>query len=213
MKKLTTLSICLLLLLVYACQTEEIETSIAQNNQVDNQSNDASDDDDDDEDETEEDSCETLFAIGGEDNSTCFLDDGFNRWGWTIGPISSGDYSFDLYAGAGQCDTDKGTLVGTLDISYNETTDSIDVDFNMSEGYVLNETHLYIGEDAYPTGQNGENTVAPGQYPYKNDDLDNTSSDSYSISEVSGEIYVIAHGVVCDDEHDDDDDDDNGGAF
>lgn len=67
---------------------------------------------------------ETAFAYGGEQLATCFLDldfnsdskSDFNRWGWTNGPLAAGSYSFDIYAGAGQCDLTKGTLVGTLNV-------------------------------------------------------------------------------------------------
>lgn len=53
---------------------------------------------------------------------------------------------------------------------------------------------------------NGHFTVAPGQFPYQNQ-LDNATSDSYNLSGITGEIYIIAHGVVCYD-----DDNDNGGV-
>ncbi|WP_411895232.1 hypothetical protein [Winogradskyella sp. A2] len=218
MKNLTTLFICLALVFSFSCETEPVELEGQQLNSTANESNTSADDDDeaeDDEssDEDDEASCETLFAIGGEDASTCFLDDGFNRWGWTIGPLSGGEYTFDLYSGAGQCDTDKGTLVGSLSVSYDEALGTVDVDFDMLEGFVLNETHLYVGELPYPIGNNGNATVAPGQYPHQNE-LDDASSDSYSLSDISGEIFIIAHGVVCEsDDDDDDDDDDGGGAF
>ncbi|MCA0131906.1 hypothetical protein [Winogradskyella alexanderae] len=206
MKNLSTYFVCLALVFSFSCQTEAIEVDAFQLDDITNQSN-AGQDDDDDAPEEEE-SCETLFAIGGEDNSTCFLDDGFNRWGWTIGPLSGGDYSFDLYSGAGQCDTDKGTHVGTISVNYDEGLGTVDVNFDMFDGFVLNETHLYVGELPYPTDNNGNPTVAPGQYPHQNA-LDDASSDAYSLTDVSGEIFIIAHGVSCED---DDDDNDNGGG-
>ncbi|MCA0154451.1 hypothetical protein [Winogradskyella vincentii] len=216
MKKLTTLVICITLLLSFGCETEPVELESLQLNSIANDSSTTADDnepEDDDASDEEEDeaSCETLFAIGGDEASTCFLNDGFNRWGWTIGPLSAGEYTFDLYSGAGQCDTDKGTLVGSLSVNYDEALGTVDVDFDMLDGFVLNETHLYVGELPYPIGNNGNATVAPGQYPHQNE-LDDASSDSYSLSDISGEIFIIAHGVVCDDD-DDDDDDDGGGAF
>ena len=42
---------------------------------------------------------ETAFAYS-ETYSDCFLNYGFNRWGWTNGPLTEGSYSFDIYAGA-----------------------------------------------------------------------------------------------------------------
>lgn len=58
--------------------------------------------------------CQTAFAAGG----TCFSSlpapyTSSERWGWFI-PLASG--SFDLYAGAGQCDTGKGTRVGRMTV-------------------------------------------------------------------------------------------------
>jgi hypothetical protein len=191
MKKFTTLCICMSLMFVFSCQTESIEKD---NLKLNNDNN------------TTDDSCETFFAIGGADQSTCFLDSGFNRWGWTIGPLTDGTYTFDMYSGAGQCDTDKGTLVGSLNVNYNEVLETVDVDYTMLEGFIINETHLYVGYEPYPLGQNGNFTVAPGQFPYQNQ-LDNATSDSYPLTGITGEIYIIAHGVVCDD-----DDDDNGGG-
>lgn len=128
------------------------------------------------------DSCETAFARG-ENGSTCFGDTeyDFSRWGWTIGPLTVGDYSYDIYAGAGQCDISKGVLVGTVDVSYKDNGD-LSVTYNINDEYSTVETHTYAGNAMFPM-KNGQPTVAPGQY---------------EISEnLEGEIYVIAHAVVC----------------
>ncbi|TXN35951.1 hypothetical protein FVB32_15430 [Flagellimonas hymeniacidonis] len=124
--------------------------------------------------------CETAFARGN-DGNTCFLDEGFSRWGWTIGPLSpDADESYDIYAGAGQCDISKGELVGTVDIVYADG--EVTVTYNIDESYSVAETHTYAGNDMFPT-KKGAPTVAPGQY---------------SIQEnLEGDIYVIAHAVVC----------------
>ena len=181
------------LLFMFSCQVEQLQKI----NPMPNSQNDESQNISEDEDE-----CETLFAWAPDPMSTCFLDDGFDRWGWTIGPLESGDYSFELYSGAGQCDLEKGTLVGSLNVNYNQEVGTADVEFAILEGYVLNETHLYIGNEPYPTDSNGNITVAPGQFPYQHE-LDSAENDSYTIDGLSGEIYVIAHGVVCNDDEDD----------
>ena len=144
---------------------------------------------------TQQGGCNTIFAKGNNENSTCFLDDGFNRWGWTIGILEQGDYSFNIYGGAGQCDTQKGDLVGELKVSYHG--DTVEVTYQANEGFVFNETHLYIGESAYPTGNSGKPTVAPGQYPYSHENLGGATSDSYTVTGVNGGIYIIAHGNAC----------------
>jgi len=147
--------------------------------------------------------CETMFAKGDDDVATCFIDDdyGFNRWGWTNGPLSTGEYTFDVYAGAGQCDTDKGALAGTVTLDYNSETGDAYVTYSTNDDFVLTETHLYVGNTPYPMKKKGKNgyvpTVAPGQFPYQHGDLDNENEDSYMINGLSGDIYMIAHGVVC----------------
>ena len=138
--------------------------------------------------------CETAFAYY-EDG--CFLDDDFNRWGWKIGPLSEGfSGEFDIYAGAGKCKLTKGEFVGTLSVEYSEGT--LTVNYDVVSGKCITETHLYAGNDEYPTLPNGKPTVAPGKYGNSNSYPDGVSSDSYTIDGLSGDIYVIAHAVVCD---------------
>jgi hypothetical protein len=154
--------------------------------------------------------CETAYAFGvdafTESNyAVCFRDideneDGaadFNNWGWTNGPLEEGSYEFPLYAGAGKCDINKGTLVGMLFVDYLNGTASLTL--SLSEGFTLNETHLYAGNDILPLDVNGEYTVAPGQYPYKQESLNGSTMYWFDIDSLSGGIYVIAHAVVCGD--------------
>ena len=134
---------------------------------------------------------ETAFGLGN--SSACFIDLDIklkaNRWGWTHGPLAAGGtYTFDIWAGAGQCDTSKGTYVGTVEISYNGgnpiVTPTLEPDFEIVE------THLYIGSTQLPQvakGKKTEPTVAPGQY-YIEQGLTGSN------------IYIIYHTVVqwCD---------------
>lgn len=133
--------------------------------------------------------CETAFAYGG-GLATCFLDLGFSRWGWSNGPLGEGTYTFDIWAAAGQCDTSKGVLVGTLTVEYYSGTAA--VTYTMYEGFTLDETHLYVGNEILPRDVKGNYTVAPGQYPYKDG-----ASATYTVEGLSGDIYVVAHAVVC----------------
>ncbi|MBT8254742.1 MAG: hypothetical protein HKN00_02875 [Flavobacteriaceae bacterium] len=142
-----------------------------------------------------EDECETAFAYY-EDG--CFIDSGygFNRWGWNIGPLSDGfSGSFDLYAGAGKCNTEKGEYVGTIEVNYVDGT--LTVDYQAEDGYAFYETHLYAGNDEFPKNKKGKPTVAPGQYGNQNEFSEGSSSDSYTIEGLEGDIYIIAHAVVC----------------
>ncbi len=127
-----------------------------------------------------DDACETGFAICAESISTCFLDSGFNRWGWTIGSVSpwGGTHTYQIFAGAGQCDTSKGKLAGTVTLKYEAGVAM--VKFIANEGYVFKETHLYVGDTPYPMKKQGKKvvpTVAPGQYPYKHGDLEKAMLD------------------------------------
>ncbi len=140
------------------------------------------------------DECETAFAYS---EDACFNDLGFKRWGWRIGPVGDGfSGSYDLYAGAGQCKLIKGELVGTVEISYSEG--SVTVNYSTEPGKCLFETHLYVGNDELPTLSTGKPTVAPGQYGNSHEFPDGAESDSYTLDDVSGDIYIIAHAVVCD---------------
>ncbi len=157
--------------------------------------------------------CETVFAYNpNEPNGICFSEfnkktgnynpngpanKNFSRWGWT-NEISQGSYDFEVWAGAGQCNFSKGTLVGNLHIEYSGTTAT--VTYDMFNGFVLDETHLYIGDEPIPTGNNGKATVAPGQYPYSDGDA-TTVEDNLVVYEINNlpddGIWVVAHGVAC----------------
>jgi hypothetical protein len=138
--------------------------------------------------EPNESDCETAFAFG-DDAATCFIDLGFRNWGWSNGPFGPGEYEFDVYAGAGQCDPSKGTHVGTVTLSYNGL--EAVVMYNITEGYLLDDIHLYVGNDPLPKNKKGKNTVAPGLYPYGD-----PGTLTYTIP-IQGDIYIVAHGVVC----------------
>lgn len=143
------------------------------------------------------------------DPVTCFLEldlnrDGvgdFNRWGWTNGALAAGTHSFDLHAGAGRCDPAKGTKVGTLTVDYDGSTATVRFQASGKHpltglDYKLQETHLYVGSEVMPKNKLGEPTAAPGQYPTIHGELKGVTSDSYSISGLSGPIYVVAHATV-----------------
>lgn len=165
---------------------------------------------------TEVSGCETAFAVFDSDqdlipdsDSRCFLDidededeDGdFNRWGWSNIISSTGTHNLDIYAGAGQCDLTKGTYVGTLMVYYDGSI--ADVTYIMSEqnpttglDYTMDETHLNISNEILPRDVKGDFTVAPGQYESIHDELNGATVDTHILNE-SGDIYVVAHAVVC----------------
>jgi hypothetical protein len=127
---------------------------------------------------------ESAWAKG--DDALAFCDNGFSNWGWT-NPVKKGNsYIFDLWAGAGQCDTSKGTLVGTVSVTFTDADKGVViVTYNVGAAFELVETHVYAGVDMFPKMRNGRFTVAPGQYT-------NNSPFKSNIKDV----YVIAHAVV-----------------
>lgn len=156
-------------------------------------------------DNEEESSCETAFAGPSDD---CFLDHGFNRWGWRftfsktelMSPIS-----YSLLAGAAHCDETKGTDVGKVIFSYNSISDELTVDISTYSGFTLDESHVWINDSSinWPINSSGSDTVAPGQYGNQHD-LDKASSDSYvfDVSSFGEHINLIVHAVVCGDYED-----------
>ncbi|WP_167614507.1 T9SS type A sorting domain-containing protein, partial [Maribellus sediminis] len=139
--------------------------------------------------------------------SRCFLDEPdtaiFNRWGWTnrikVGQDSV--YVMDVYAGAGQCDLSKGTWVGTVTLSFDGST--MHVFYDLEDGYVISEAHIYAGYEMYPVRTNGkhkgEYTVAPGQYSVVWENAIPSAGLVVDLTGVSdGDyIFVIVHSVVC----------------
>jgi len=137
---------------------------------------------------------ETAYAYGG-DYATCFLSLGFNNWGWTNGPLGDNHYEFPIYAGAAKCDINKGTLVGTLTIDYDESAGTATVTYMMDAGFAMQRTHLYVDGELLPRNR-GDFTTSPGQYPYIHDPVADPASDTFTVTGLSGDIHVVAHADV-----------------
>jgi len=151
---------------------------------------------------------ETAWAYGGDDANENWNYTDSNNWGWTNGPLSEGSYVWDLYAGAGQNNLSKGTVVGTVSVNY--TGGCVNVTYSVIPGYYLGETHLWVGNDPLPKVSRGRlalaYTDAPGQFPYGVDYGFNSTDPGTWETEWSwsscpgitfeGDIYVAAHGVV-----------------
>lgn len=134
--------------------------------------------------------CGTAYAYGGGSIATCFLNispRSANNWGWTnlISPGYTGQWP--LYAGAGQCDISKGTLVGHVDVSYVAGT--ITIDYDLDTGFTLDEKHVWIGNTKLPK-KNGIFQNAPGKFNYNN-------LDPVVLSGQTGNKYVAVHAGVC----------------
>jgi len=140
--------------------------------------------------------CETAWAYGGDyaENLSDYVT--AERWGWTNGPLDNDEnYTFELWAGAGRNDLNKGTLVGSL---YVEYIDGVwRVTYRIDAGFAMREAHLWVGEDVLPNGDGGY-TAAPGQFPYKEEGI--STEYTFEVTDLPSDgIYVAAHAVVCGD--------------
>ena len=88
------------------------------------------------------DGSETAFMFG--EQPFC---DFIPRWGWTeyvdYGTFGHFDQVFPIYAGAGQCDVTKGTLVGFARVISNDFTGGL-VQVTMLPGWYISEMHMNV---------------------------------------------------------------------
>ena len=135
--------------------------------------------------------CETAYAKAS--NGICFLTlspISANNWGWTnlITPgYSNLSNPWPIYAGAGQCDISKGTLVGHLNVTYLSGT--ITIEYVIDAGFTLDETHVWVGTNKLPM-KNGIYQTAPGKFNYN-------GVNPVVITGQTGNKYVAAHSGVC----------------
>jgi len=134
--------------------------------------------------------CETAFMMG---NTTLIsLNLGNKRWGWAeYFDAADGTYTHDIYAGAGQNDISKGTLVGQAKIIV--AGGDVQVEITLNAGVTANETHIYFSDNNTPT------TTAPGQYGFT-DETDFTGTKTFDFSSSyggDGDFWIIVHLEVC----------------
>jgi hypothetical protein len=142
----------------------------------------------------EYDNCGTAYGrLDGAES--CFIDDGFSNWGWTNNIVDPGTYTLPLYQGASDCDYENAAYVGDATVSYDGSY--VDVQYNLFEGYVMKQAHVYIGCDKYPTSSSGKPTTAPGQYTFGFQNLDYIDDFILRDVEVNGEFWIIIHAVTC----------------
>jgi hypothetical protein len=143
-------------------------------------------------------SSETAYATGEAGQCFSSLDAAFiDRWGWTNGPLPADperDLEWEVYAGAGQCNIDKGTKIGDLTVRY--TGSEAQLTFNALPEFEISEEHIYVGYEPLPRDKHGNYTVAPGKYSIVHDSLADTRHTVNTVHGLDGSpIYVVYHGV------------------
>ena len=131
----------------------------------------------------------TAYAYG-ESVATCFTaipNIASNNWGWT-NKIGQGTYDWPIYAGAGLCSTDKGTLVGTLHVVY--ATGTATITYIMNAGVSLDGTHVsvFMNPKMLPKNSKGQYITSPGQFPY--------TGNPVTVTGLTGDIWIAAHAGV-----------------
>lgn len=139
-----------------------------------------------------------VFSDGKKINPDGFPSLGWkaNKWGWVtnIPDNHNRTQSFELWAGAAQNNTAKGTLVGDVEFIRTNNSD-LTVNYTTLPGYHLESIHIYVG-DIKPMD------LGPGQYGFTrefSEEITNFSADFSAIDTDSDGIWVIAHAVVCED--------------
>jgi hypothetical protein len=133
--------------------------------------------------------CDTAFAFGPK----TFIDYRLttSRWGWVNTLTPGQSITQNIYAGAGQNDISKGTLVGTVNLSYIAGVVSVTVHLN--SGVTASEMHIYASTSA-PT------TIAPGQFGHTYNFSPAATGDSIGTKTFNiggSKAYVIVHLGTC----------------
>jgi len=165
--------------------------------------------------EQECDACMDGFAFNLADTakSTCFIDDGFNQWGWTNEFVYSelknyqlnntSNYQIPIYANAQVCDYTKSMEIGYLEINVHGGDGKFYANIKYeitNRDYKITEVNLNIDSEKYPKDGDGKDTVIPAYYTYSIDDLNGFSHSiddivwPTSIDEIA---FIIAHVTVC----------------
>ena len=140
--------------------------------------------------DSESDGCETAFGRYCEcaSQNTCFSDFGISRWGWSVELNSYRSYKFNLFAGAGKCEIDKGEYVGYVYVTFNGDGTVTYGDVKILDGFKMTEFHFFSGDSEMPLKGNGDMTAAPGQYTNSGDQNGDKK------------VFVIVHASVCKDQ-------------
>ena len=115
--------------------------------------------------------CHTSYAYDGEnaDMNKCFLDMGFNKWGWTIGPLNSsyfdsGSVTWEIYSQAHDCDINMGDVVGNAVLEYNVSSGEGELTVATYSGYFFTQIDLWVDNEKLPRNNKGHYSIATKRY-------------------------------------------------
>ena len=116
-----------------------------------------------------------MYAYSGS-SSDCFLNTqpGFSSWGWSFQPGQL-PATFDLYAGASQCNISTAVKVGELQVAASGVT------YVLLPGVNMIVASLHVGSSRYPTDGSGSPTTNPEVYRYQQT-FPATGASSYTFS-------------------------------
>ena len=135
--------------------------------------------------------CETAFMFGDTPINSF---DNVNRWGWAelFDDADGNSQTFEIWAGAGQNDTSKGTHVGDATVTLNEDGD-VELDIDIFSGYSFDELHVNLSEDQ-PSGNTAK---APGQYNRNGEVSADVTEYTFDFNNTDGDFWIIVHAVAC----------------
>lgn len=122
----------------------------------------------------------------------CFMNFGFDSFGWTNGALSPDatfESNYELFANVEGCGISNATKVGVMKLHYFNGTATATI--NLLPGFTMSKSALYLGNDMFPKA-GGVNTIDPANYPYKHD-LSGAATDSFTVNGLSGNIYIIGY--------------------
>ena len=159
--------------------------------------------------------CMDAFAYKNEQYAFCFLDYGFDKWGWTnkftFEELSNyqiqygGNYQFPLYAGAVDCDLSLANQIGYIELEvFLGENDELKVNVKYvltSSDYSLSDLDLYLADQyLFPFDNLGNSTIDTDYYTYHQNE-DGTSEYVFNgldwPSRYNHRVYVIAYATVC----------------
>jgi hypothetical protein len=102
----------------------------------------------------------------------------------------------DLYAASGVACAPKGIKVGSVLVSpHGDGTAT--VSYMVNSGYVLVDTHLHVGQQPFPTADDG-NFLALGDFGLKHENAQMTTK-TYTVDLESCDFFIAAQARVCGD--------------